>query len=151
MLVNLRFTKLWFKVIWCMCFWQYGHFIGSKKRSKSVFYKVYSSEVLRSVLQKYWKVVSKIPEGSLTLWHEMNKFLVKTQPSVLVGQKILISYWKRSHLQVFDTHYRGRNKNNSSVRTFLMSHYGSENAAHHGWAAKQILHFWCSRLAISAF
>ena len=37
--------------------------------------------------------------------------------------------------------FRGRNKNNSSVGTSLMSYYGSEIAGHHGWAAKKILHF----------
>ena len=69
----------------------------------------------RGALQKYWKVFCKISEGSSTLWHKMNNFLVKTQelglfpvtswPPIFEDRKVISNHWERSQLHIFDTYW----------------------------------------------
>lgn len=73
----------------------------------------WSEKILRNGLSKFWKVLCKIVAGSSTKNKQLACKNVGTSSYssyiiffTLVGQEIIISYKKRSHLQIFDTYTR---------------------------------------------
>ena len=92
--------------------------VGVQQKYWGVFNKStesWSEKILRGFVRKYYKEFCKIAEGSLTLWHKTNNFLVKTQglllfpvtswPSIFGDQNLIIYYWEWIYLQIFGTHF----------------------------------------------
>ena len=81
----------------------------------STYTSTSSEKILRNGLSKFWKVFCKIVAGSSTKNKQLACKNVGTSSAssyiiffTLVGQEIIISYKKRSHLQIFDTYTRIR-------------------------------------------